>query len=367
MRARGDRGGDRKLKPKTKVFLIVNVLFILIAGSSFSIIPIMAENDSNIVYVAICIDSEMWGGHNLYLGNPSPHPTMDMRAYSRTSPLTVAAVFNESFRTSHRDSFGNTFKMTWFAEMDYLMAQGNYVWGDGSPAGVSGYTAIHDILMNNWGAEIQIYGDSIEYHHHFMIYDGTWKRYDNGPDAGYPEYQMYALDHMIIDRSFYPSAFRSGWLVTSSTLSNWLEEWIPFDCTPSGGVWYPVHPSGMSRWQTRCASGISQSDLNAAFARARDYGRALYSFYCHDRNDMAGYINMLQACLNTADADETNYPSVSFEYVSAREAMQRTLGFTDFTPPTLTVTSSGGTYTIVSSEPLWKNRPYVPFKYTDGT
>ena len=95
--------------------------------------------------------------------------------------------------------------MSWFAEMDYLIAQSIFVWANGSSAGVSGYTAIRDLLVNNWGTEIQTYGDSVEYHHHFMIYDGTWKQYNNGPDAGYPEYQMYALDHMIIDRNFYPS------------------------------------------------------------------------------------------------------------------------------------------------------------------
>jgi len=89
-----------------------------------------------------------------------PHPTLDVREYSRTIPSTVAAVFDSSFRNSHRDSFGNIFKMSWFAEMDYFYAQSNYVWADGSPAGVSGYTAIRDLLVNNWGTEIQTYGDS---------------------------------------------------------------------------------------------------------------------------------------------------------------------------------------------------------------
>ena len=144
------------------------------------------------------------------VGSTDPHPTMDVSEYSRTSPSTVAAVFDSSFRNSHRDSFGNDVKLSWFAEMDYLVAQSNFVWADGSSAGVSGYTAIRDLLVNNWGTQIQTYGDSIEYHHHFMIYDGTWQNYDNGPDAGYPEYQMYALDHMIIDDNFYPSTWRSG-------------------------------------------------------------------------------------------------------------------------------------------------------------
>ena len=62
-----------------------------------------------------------------------------------------------------------------------------------------------------------------------------------------------------------------------------------------------------------------------------------------------------------------SYPGVTFKYVTAREAMQLALGFTDFTSPTFTVTPSGSSYTIVSSEPLWANHPYVALKYWNGT
>ena len=217
--------------------------------------------------------------------------------------------------------------------------------GVGSSAGVSGYTAIRDLLENTWGTEIQTYGDSIEYHHHFMIYDGTWQQYNNGPDAGYPHYQMNALDHMIIDRNFYPSSWRSGWWIMPQTLSSWLEQWIPFDYTPndySTSIWYPVHPGGMDRWQTNCVyAGDVRSDVNSAFAYARDYGSAVYSICTHDKEDMQSQVNWLQYNLNTADANEATYPNVQFKYVTAKEAMQLALGFNDFSPPTFTVTPNG--------------------------
>jgi len=350
----------------SKRFLVVAALIILIIGSSVAIIPVRSPSGPKIVYVAICVDSEASGFGGI--GSTNPHPTLNVSEYSRTLPKTVAAVFDGAFRNSHRDSFGNVFKMSWFAEMDYLIAQSNFVWADGSPAGVSGYTAIRDLLMNNWGTGIQTYGDSVEYHHHFMDYDGTWQRYDNGPDAGYPEYQMYALDHMIIDRSFYPSTWRSGDWIMPPALSSWLEQWMPFDYTARTGIWYPVHPSGMDRWQTKCPySPNTYASTQAAFAYASANGSAIFSSCTHDYEDMKGQVDWLQWCLNHWDADEATYPNVSFKYVSAREAMQLALGFTDFTPPTFTVTPSAGTYTIVSSEPLWKNHPYVALKYTDGT
>ena len=362
------------MKPKvlirlSKRFLIVATLLVLVTGSSAPVIPVRAS-DSKIVYVAICVDTEMMGGFGgaPVIGSTDPHPTLDVSEYSRTVPSTVAAVFNSDFRNSHRDSFGNIFKMSWFAEMDYLVAQSNFVWADGSPAGVSGYTATRDLLMNNWGTGIQTYGDSVEYHHHFMIYDGTWKRYNNGPDAGYPEYQMYALDHMIIDRNFYPSSWRSGDWIMPPALSSWLEQWMPFDYTPAQGIWYPFHPSGMDRWQTKCPySPNVYTSTQAAFAYASANGSAIYSICTHDTEDMKYQVEWLQWCLNHWDAAETTYPNVSFKYVSAREAMQLALGFTDFTPPTFTVTPSSGTYAIVSSETLWKNHPYIALKYTNGT
>jgi hypothetical protein len=347
----------------SKSFLIVAAILVLISGSSVVIIPVRAPSGSKIVYVAICVDSETTGFGGI--GSTNPHPTLNVSTYSRTSPSTVAAVFDSNFRNSYRDSFANDVKLSWFAEMDYLMAQSNFVWADGSPAGVSGYTAIRDLLVNTWGTEIQTYGDSIEYHHHFMIYNETWQRYNGGPDAGYPGYQMYALDHMIIDRNFYSSTWRSGDWIMPPALSSWLEQWMPFDYTPTTGIWYPVHPSGMDRWQTNCPYAPNVLDsLNSAFAYARDNGSAIYSICTHDNEDMKSQVDWLQWCLNTVEA---TYPDVLFKYVSAREAIQLALGFTDFAPLTFTVTQNGGTYTIVSSETLWKNHPYIALKYADGT
>jgi uncharacterized repeat protein (TIGR02543 family) len=353
--------------PLSKRFLTVAALFILVVGSPAAIIPAHAASDSKIVYVVICIDTEALNSDS-FNGKAVPHPTMNVSEYSRTTPMTVAAVFDGSFRNSHLDSFGNTFKMSWFAEMDYLMAQSSFVWGNGSPAGVSGYTAIRDLLVNNWGNEIQTYGDSIEFHHHYMMYNGVWSEDLNGPDASYPQYQMNALDHMIIDRNFYPSTYRSGDWIMTQALSNWLEQWMPFDYTPTSGIWYPVHPTGMDRWQTASPYAPDvPSAVNSAFAYASQHGSAIFSICTHDKENMASQIAWLQYCLDAADANESAYPNVSFKYVSARQAMQQALGFTDSTPPTFTITSSGNTYTITSSEPLWQNHPYIAIKCTNGT
>ena len=317
------------------------------------------------VYVVMNVDTEMYvpSYSDPWVGSTNPHPTADMRIFSSTTPSTVAAVFNADFRNANRDSDGNPFKITWFCQMDYVMDQSNFVWADGSPAGVSGYTAVYDLLTNTWGTEITSYGDSIGYHHHFLTYDGTWERHDSGPDEIYPGYQEDALDHMILDRNFYPSAFRAGYWIMPPALSSWLDDWLPFDYTPLYGLpWYPTNSTG-GRWQVATRYGATQADVELSFAQAESSGKAVYSDVVHSWEDMASEIAKLQGYLETVRAE---YPYIDFKYVTAQEAVQQFLP-NDLTAPTLTITPAGSSYTITSSEPLWQNNPYVALKYADGT
>lgn len=336
-----------------------------------------------IVYVVINVDTEfinpdgsLFDGHNIVL-NPSssestnPHPTLYLDEYSNApgQESSVGQVFNSAFRASHVDSYGNSFKVTWLVEMDYLISQANFVFSDGTSAGVSGYAAIRDILMQNWGNKIQTYGDSIEYHHHVIVYqDGSWKFPSGDVGVSY-DYQAEALSHAIIDRGFYPSVYRAGWNTMSPGLSSWLEEYIPFDytsATPSGS-WYPTHPAGMDRWIISSQERTSQEGVNAAFEYAKANGASIYSFWCHDRDDLAGLIDDLQAYINNAMSNSA-YSGVTFKYVTAKVAMQNILKLTDNTSPTFEVTSnSNGGYTIKSSEPLWNDSPFVALKYVDGS
>ena len=359
------------MKKKTPFIALILVLTILSSAMLFPINGVKAAIPPKIVYVVINVDTELKDGASIYLGKNNQNPTFNMDEYAIAPPSTISQVFNAALRSSNCDSFGNSFKMTWYAEMDYVFSQANYIYSNGLSPGVSGYTATYDLLTKNWGAQIQTYGDSIEYHHHFQVYsNGIWQRYDNGPDSGYPSYQEIAIDHMIIDRSYYPSVFRSGWNIMSTPLSNWLEQWIPFDFTSLSGGVYPVHSYlGMNYWQIQTSPGFDQNMVDMCFARARDSGSSIYSIYTHDNANMQDLVGLLQNSLTAADKNEGFYPNVSFKYVTARQAMQQALGYNDVTPPSFTVTrdSSSSTYTIRSSETLWGNTPYISLHYSIGT
>ena len=126
---------NRKFRHRLEQFLIVCILFALVLSSFSSVFTVKAD-DPPVVYVVVGVDTEFWGDHYLYLGLVDPHPTMDVREYARDPPMNIAAIMDSAFRSSHTDSYGNSFKMTWLADMDYLEAQSIFVWADGSSAGI---------------------------------------------------------------------------------------------------------------------------------------------------------------------------------------------------------------------------------------
>ena len=238
-----------------KYFIAAFLCAIIVFSFSANYVKVQAANATKTVYVVICVDTESIDGH--FIGDTYPDPTMDMTDLSNASSTTVSQVMESAFRNSITDPSGGHFKITWFPEMDYLTSQSTFT-VSGNPAGVSGYTAILYLLQQNWGTQIQSYGDEIEYHHHFEIYqNGAWVDWNSGPTA-YPEtdyggFQNTALDHMIIDNNFYPTAFRAGWNIMTTPMSNWLEQYIPFDFSPTSGGYVPTHfySPGLNHWQTK--------------------------------------------------------------------------------------------------------------------
>jgi uncharacterized repeat protein (TIGR01451 family) len=292
------------------------------------------------------------------------------RGISGAGETTISRVMDWDFRTTHTDSYGNPFKMSWFMEMDNFFNQGQYE--DGTPFD---YLTLYNLMMDNWGEEVEGWGDEIAYHHHFMHWDGSsWVKTTDL--SGY-DWHNEALDYMVLDGGFFPTSFRSGWLWTSNAAQAWIERWMPIDYSNRPGFgswggaptgWFPYHPStsdyqvqgDMDHWIARCDDGSSQDMVNSAFAEAQSSGGpVIYCWYAHKRDDMRGRIANAQGYLEAA---EQAY-GVPFQYATAKEAMQAIAGCTDTTPPVLSIAEGEGAYTITSDEPLWGDAPYVAAKY----
>ena len=157
-----------------KKYLIAVVLCtIMILAFAPTYLQVKATTPQKIVYVVINVDTEAGSKH---INDTETHPEADVSMFLPYPASSVTRVFDSSYRSSITDPFGSTFKITWYPEMDFLTDNTNFVTTYGS-ANVSGYTAILDMLQRNWGTQIQTYGDSVEYHHHFMVYyDGQVAR-----------------------------------------------------------------------------------------------------------------------------------------------------------------------------------------------
>jgi uncharacterized repeat protein (TIGR01451 family) len=289
---------------------------------------------------------------------------------------TVSRIMDEDFRNSHVDSFGDPFKMSWFMEMDNFINQGEYA--DGTPFD---YLTLYNEMMDNWGSEVEGWGDEIAYHHHFMHWNGSsWVRTTDL--TGY-DWHNEALDYMILDSGFFPVTFRSGWLWSSNESQAWIEDWMPIDYSNLPGneywpdapdSWFPYHPSTsdyqtpgeMDHWIARCDSGPSQDGIDDAFEEAQTTQEpVVYCWYTHKRSPMSSQLDSVQAYLENA---ESNYDGVSFRYATAQETLQQAvLDCADTTPPGLTLLESDGMHKITSDEPLWGAHPYATARYVgDG-
>ena len=128
-------------------------------------------------------------------------------------------IYSKKFRNKYVDSFGNCWKFSWHC-MDHI----NY---DYNPRRRTlGYHNIYD-YYKKYVDENKKFGDEIQWHFHPMsTYNDSHRcatSYFRTPEI------FNILTRKIIERNFFPSAYRAGYQVERPD-SNWfLEQWIPFD------------------------------------------------------------------------------------------------------------------------------------------
>ncbi len=209
--------------------------------------PILANNTSTtttavgnpVVYVVSAVDTEAFNNHPM----GSLHTAFDLRNFIKGTTVYIGPIMNAGYRNAHLDSFGNPFKMTWYMEMDNFINNG--VYADGSSMN---YLTLYNTFVDNFGPEISTWGDELANHHHFMTWNGSnWVQLTDGNllNTTYDEHNN-ALDRMVLDASFFPTDFRSGWLWTSNQTQAWIEKWMLSDFSgPFGGnpSYFTYHPA----------------------------------------------------------------------------------------------------------------------------
>jgi hypothetical protein len=299
-------------------------------------------------------------------------------------------ITSEDFRQKYPDSFDDGWIYNWFC-LDNVG-----ITGENPQRRDLGHHNIFDryrryINRNN------IQRDMIQWHYHpsSMRPDGprAGSTYINSPDL----YETIA--RKVIDRMWFPTAYRPGYH-TERPDSNWfLEQWIPFDYANQSGAtaedqpdlaggrfgdwrrapetWIPYQPSyndyqsrgNCNRYIARCLNmknrlrELDETHIHNAFYEAKEHGSALLSFTNHDFRDMRDPIKRVYELIKDIESEFNN---VRFKYVDAIEGMRNVLNINDPKIPnfdiTLDAVADDSVVQITCENEIFGPQPYLAIK-----
>jgi hypothetical protein len=295
------------------------------------------------------------------------------------------------YRNAFPDSFGNGWIFNWFC-VDHV----GYV--ENPRRRDIGYHNIFDHyrgMLKRTGSD----RDGLQFHYHPMPFDRKAHhcatRYLSRPHD-----ITDVLARRIIDRHWFPHAYRPGF-DSERPDSHWfLEQYIPFDYANQATTedysanldvadgrfgdwrrapqhWQPYHPAHddyqsvghCRRWIARCLKwnarvrSIQQEHVDGAFEEAASGKPVVLAFADHDFRDMMPTVAGMHAML-TAAAER--FPAVKFRYCNAREAMRSALGLPPKAPCQLTMTLTGHTLRLDLDSPSFGPQPFLAIRSTSG-
>lgn len=296
------------------------------------------------------------------------------------------------FRNELLDSDGKGWIYNWFC-LDHVGFN-----GENPRRRDPGYHKVFDVYREM--AEQQELGDMIQLHHHPVSHSGDYHA------CGTAFWGRDTLDSIltrrIIDRKWFPSAYRPGFH-TERPDSNWfLEQWIPFDYSNqsvkgtdtdqpdlAGGrfgdwrsaplSWIPYHPDhdnyqikgNCRRWIARCLNmyarlrEITLLDVEDAFKEAEIEGASILSFTDHDFKDMCFDVDRMRKLITEASK---KYPDVKFVYSNAIDAMRNCCSISEQEINMSCVIQKKNEIKLVvkTEKDIFGPQPYLAIKTVDG-
>ena len=259
-------------------------------------------------------------------------------------------ITTDEYREKLKDSDNNGWVFSWFC-MDHVGFTGN------NPRKRDvGYHNIFDYYKNRYKGEVS--RDIIQWHYHPVSFSGEYNACGMNYVAGSNVFEILA--RKVIDRHFFPCAYRPGFN-TERPDSHWLlEQWIPFDYANQSmsreehitqrdmirgrfgnweGApveWYPYHPDyndyrkvgKCNRWITRCLNmnarmrTITKQEVYEAFNQANNGKPALLAFCNHDFRNMESEIDKVRNLIEEVSGEFTE---VKFYFVDAITGMRKVL------------------------------------------
>lgn len=297
-----------------------------------------------------------------------------------------------SLRGKYRDSLSTPWRCNWFC-VDHV----GYT-GENPRARDLGHHKIYDRYRDY--VEKYATNDFVQWHYHPLAPKADVHR--SGTKYLNSSNIFEILSRKIIDKLFFPTAFRPGFH-TERPDSHWfLEMWIPFDygnqslldaenpnnqpdiCESRYGDWRgaptnwtPYHPDfydyrkegSCNRWIARCLnmearhSPLTTTEIENAFREAREKGKSLLAFANHDYRNMIGEIQKTWKMIHEVSK---KFNDVEFIFSNAVEAMQEVLSLNSLTSPGIEVNWSdlpnGKKLIIQTQSPIFGPQPFLAIK-----
>jgi SAM-dependent methyltransferase len=318
------------------------------------------------VHVVVCMDTE---GPCVDPGDP------ELLADWDAVDTAMDKLFDERFRTRHRDPFGGHIRFGWF----FLTWTGFTT----NPRGRDfGYHRVRDHYLERRRDAMAAYGDEQCWHYHHPAASGVGNEW--GLDWSVAREYEQILSRQVLDRDWFPSCFRAGGTILTPESSRWVDAWFPVDYSNRAPVvlpdyvdwstgiadWRLYHPAAEDfrregsehRRMARCLDLVTglhrldDADVEAAFVRAEGGEPAILSCFEHDYRDIAARLDAFAGQVESAAA---RHPAVPWRYAGPVEAVR---GYLDAPrQPLLELDAAvlDGEVHIRSSEPLHQSIPWL--------
>lgn len=302
-------------------------------------------------------------------------------------------ITSKDFRIQLPDCEGQGWKYSWFC-MDHVGFTGK-----NPRRRDAGHHKIFDHYTDI--INTQHMGDIVQFHHHPVSHSGNYN--ESGTAFWGRSTLNDILTRKIIEREWFPVAFRPGFHTERADAHWFLEQWIPFDYGNQAvnrmasdqpdmidgrfgdwrmapAEWKPYHPAhdnyqkkgNCRRWVTRCLNmnakscEITQEDVSEAFQLAEKEGSAILAFTDHDYKDMEYEVNRIRSFLKVSG---DRFPNVCFKYADAVTAMRE---YCRLKPQDVGMScdvmdlQNGKKLIIKTKNNIFGSQPYLALKTKDG-
>jgi hypothetical protein len=303
----------------------------------------------------------------------------------------IKIITDKKFRTTLKDNKNNGLIYSWFI----LTLTGFKTNPFKRPMK---YHQNFDFYIKNFGRNFKKNNDGIYWHYHQPSKSGIGNEWSK--DWLSSNEYINILNKLIVERNFFPCCFRAGGRIEDNNLSNWLEEFIPFDFSKCSGEinWNRVESDGKKlievadwskaskKWSgyypdfnnyqseglmKRCifrsvdlkspVYEITEGDISEAFELANTGQNSLLSVFEHDKR--FSLIENIQEFLKKLKKVSNKYKKIKFYYCNAQDAALKVMNIKNVKEPKFYFFKVKDKRLIIKSDSnIFGSRPYVCWK-----